>query len=525
MTVLLNEMDDGTRSSILGGDVARRGILSLAPRSRISRTVGLATVAFVILLLLSSATLVAGLVCVALLVLAAWLVWPPASSDRSRLDRWIVRRRRQSRHARGLDCYTRPEDLRPGSPGAWDLPPPVGRVEPLDLMSTEWSRLFILHHTPTGAGQFLTVLMATDGLGAGLWTDAQHSTKQEGFGAMLASSAKQGRWLSDIGQLSRTLPQDFTEHSALLEAQLQPPADSAPAAVRASYRHLLASYDQVVQQEAYRCEEHRNYLVARIDLTDDFQLAAAKIAPAPAGWAKLVRDELVQLTSRATSAGLGTIDVLGEQRTVAALRALQSPDCPPDRHGGLTWADAFLSFRTTTTEIVVDERAEPDRPLGGWHTRVACVPLRGMESARLGPRWLAPVLVDLSPSVVRTIATRIRPVPPRTARVAAVKDATTDTSATATADAEGKVDDGTGRVMQDASTRRLIDLAPGSGHAGAEWAMVIALQANSRAALDDACRALDDAAADASIFELDWLEHEQDLAWPAVLGLGRGVRW
>jgi hypothetical protein len=126
---------------------------------------------------------------------------------------------------------------------------------------------------------------------------------------------------------------------------------------------------------------------------------------------------------------------------------------------------------------------------------------------------------------VRTVATRIRPVQARSARASAVKDATTDSSATVTAAAEGKVDDGTGRAMLDASTRRLVDLAPGSGHCGAEWAMFIALQAESKPALDDACRALDEAAADSSIFQVDWLEYEQDLAWPAVLGLGRGVRW
>jgi hypothetical protein len=504
------------RTSMLGGDVARRGLLALAPRSRASRAVGLAAVALVVLLLLSSATLAIGLCCVVLVALTAWLVWPPTNSDRSWLDRWLVRRRRQLRHARGWDCYTRPEKLVPGSDGAWELPPPVGRVEPLDLAGTEWARLFILHHTPTGAGQYLTVLMRTDGLGAGLWTDAQHAARQEGFAALLASIVKEGRWLSDIGQLSRTLPQDFTEHTTLVEARLRPPPDTAPPAVRTAYRNLLASYDQLVDQEAQHCEEHRNYLVARIDLTGAFQLAAARIAPASAGWATLVRDELVQLTGRAANAGLGRVEVLGERRTVAALRALQSPDCAPDRHGGLTWADAFLSFRAKATELIVDDR---------WHTRVACVPLRGMEAARLGPRWLAPILVDLSPAVVRTVATRIRPIPARTARSAAVKDATTDASAAVTAHAEGKVDDGTGRVMLDASTRRLVDLAPGSGHAGARWAMFLALQAESKTELDDACRRLDEAAADASIFELDWLEHEQDLAWPAVLGLGRGVRW
>jgi hypothetical protein len=509
------------RTSVLGGDVARRGLLALAPRSRISRSVGFATVVFVILLLLSSATLTIGLICVLLIATSAWLVWPPAHSDRSRLDRWAIRRRRQWRHARGWDCFTRPEQLHPKSTGAWQLPPSIGNVVPLDLSGTEWAHMFVLHHAPTGAGQFLTVLMSTDGLGAGLWTDAQHATKQEGFGAMLASLAKPGRWLSDIGQISRTLPQDFTEHTALVEAQLRPPDESTPSEVRAAYRHLLASYDQVVEQEAYRCEEHRNYLIARFDLTDEFQLTAARIAPAPAGWAQLVRDDLVQLTARAISAGLGHVEVLGEQRSVAALRALQDPDCPPDRHGGLTWADAFLRFRATPSELVVSESENSS----GWFTRIAAVPTRGIEAARLGPRWLSPVLVDVSPAVVRTISTRIRPKPASQARLDAVKDATTDTSAVLTADAEGKVDDGTGGAMLDASRRRLLDLAPGSGHSGAEWAMFIAVQSQSKAELDDACRAMDEAAADSSIVGLDWLEHEQDLAWPAVLGLGRGVRW
>jgi hypothetical protein len=517
--------DTVSRSSMLGGEVARRGLLALAPRSRISRSLGVATLALVILLLLSSASLLVGLLCLLLLAAVGWLVWPPAGSDRSRLDRWLQRRRYRTRHLRGLDCYTPPGQLRPGSRGAWEYPPPIGHVQPLELSGSAWSRLFILHHAPTGAGQFLTVLLGTSGLGAGLWTDAQHAATQEGFGALLASLAKPGRWLSDLGQLSRTLPQDFTEHSALLAAQLTPPDKQAPPPVHEAFWRLLDSYDQVLALEAGRCEEHRNYLIARFDLTDEFQLAGARIAPGPAGWAKLVRDELVQLSARAAGAGLGRVEVLGEQRSVAALRALQSPDHQPDRHGGLGWADAFLSFRATATELVVDEHDGPDGRTGGWYTRIGCVPLHGMDAAELGPRWLAPLLVDLSPSVVRTIATRLRPTPAAAARAAAVKDATTDTSTALTGAAEAKIDDGTTRVMLDASTRRLLDLAPGSGHAGTQWAMFIAVQASSKEELDDACRALTEAAADAAITRLDWLAHQQDLAWPAVLGLGRGVRW
>src|SRR5215475_769967 len=99
--------DTVARCSMLGGEVARRGLLALAPRSRISRTLGLAALALVILVLLSSATLAVGLGCLALLGVVAWLVWPPPGAGRSRLDRWMVRRRYRVRHVRALDCYTR----------------------------------------------------------------------------------------------------------------------------------------------------------------------------------------------------------------------------------------------------------------------------------------------------------------------------------------------------------------------------------------------------------------------------------
>lgn len=540
---MTNQSADGAdvdvRHSVLGGEVAGRGLLAAAPRSRLSRQVGVAVVVVSVVVVLAAATLLSGVTVVVVLVAGWLLVWPPKGGETTRLDRWVARRRWARRHARGLDRSTRVEELRPGSSGAWELPPPLGRVEPLDLAESEWRQWFILLHSSPGGGQFLTVLMATGGLGAGLWTDEQHAATQVGFGSLLASFAKPGRWLSDLGQLSRTLPQDFSEHTTLMADSLRPPPDTAPRAVQAAWRRLLISYDQVVQREAEECEEHRNYLVARFDVTLDFQRVAARIAPGHAGWAKLVRDELVQLRNRGRSAGLGQIDILGEQRTVAALRALQNPDCPPDRHGGLSWADAFRSYTATATELLVDGGPSANRDAqgnrngngndgggdaaGGWYSRIARIPVRGLEAARLGPRWLAPVLVDMSPPVVRTVATRIRPIPASKARVSAVQDATTDTSAAMSTDAAGRIGDGTDEAMLNASTRRLRDLAPGSGHAGIEWGIFIMLQAETLAELDDACRALSEAASDAAVTELDWLPYQQDLAWPAMLGLGRGV--
>ena len=218
------------------------------------------------------------------------------------------------------------------------------------------------------------------------------------------------------------------------------------------------------------------------------------------------------LSGYAERAGLGNVTWLAEQRAVAAIRSMQTPTSNPDRHGGLSWADAFRSVTATDTALVTD---------GVWHTRIACVPARAVGVQRLGPRWLAPILVDLHPSVVRTVSMGLRPIAAEVARVNAVDNATTDTAA-AVADA-GLITDGTHEVLLTASTRVLRDLQPGSGHAGLGWVMFIAVQCPDADTLADACRRIEVAAKDCAITELDWLTHQQDLAWPAVLPLGRGM--
>ena len=114
-------------------------------------------------------------------------------------------------------------------------------------------------------------------------------------------------------------------------------------------------------------EQHRNYLVARFDITDRLLRAGARLAPdgpVQVGWALAVRNELRLLQARAADAGLGRLDVLGEQRTVAAMLALQNPDHPPDRHGGLRWAQAFAAYTTATTHHAASRRAEPQGAVG-----------------------------------------------------------------------------------------------------------------------------------------------------------------
>lgn len=513
------------RSSILGGEVSRRGFLALAPRSRLGRQVGAVTVLLAALAILVLHTVVATVLAVAAVVAVWWLVWPGPSQRESRFDRVVRRRRRRRRVRAGLHCYTRTDELQPGSHGAWEAPPAVGWVEPLDLAGTEFAGMFILQHASAGT-QYLTVMARSDGLGGGLWTDSQYAPRQEGFGRMLAGGAAPSRWLTGVQQLSRTLPQDLAQHVHFMRGMIAGPDERASDATRAGYRQLVESYDERVRLLSERCEEHASYLIARFEVTGPFLAAAAEYEPGVAGWAKLIRDDLHLLRLAAPEAGLGLLEIYGEQRTVAALRSMQNPDFPPERHGGLHWVDAFRSYTSTDTELVVDP--QPDG--AGWYTRVATVRPDALLAQRLGPRWLAPILVDLDDdgtghgSVIRTVSVRMDLIPAKIARQTATRDLTDDRSAELTRAKSGQLDDGTDAALLDASAQRVVDLRPDGGAAGVAAAIFISVQARTKRELDIDCRRIADAADRCGITELDWLPKEQDLAWPSVLPLARGLK-
>jgi len=532
-------MTSQLRVSFLGGEVEKRGILARAPQSRISRVTLVAGLAFVLLSLLSGVTVVLAVVNLLILIAVWTLTWPRAQEP-PRLDSWLRRRRAAARRRSGHARFVAPAELHPGHRGpAWKVPGAVGRVEPLDLTGTPYESLFVLHHT-NPAGHFLTVLAATDGLGSGLRSDEQYARTQEDFGRLLAVFASRSRHISGFQQINRVVPHDALEHEDWMITQLSPPAADAPPAVKQGYDLLVKSYSQLVSDDAATAEQHRNYLVARFDITPEFLELAARFGKGNLGMTEIVVEELRLLRDRISGAGLGSLTVLGEQRTVAAMRALQSPDYAPDRHGGCEWANAFLSFETTTHPPLVpatgyfrrltrlvglnsppisDHMTVEDR----WLTRTGYIPRGGIAQARFGPRWLAGVLTDISPAVVRTVSTRINLIPANIARAEAVKDLTSDAATEIKEASQGKIDDGTGQAMKSASTVRLTDLAPGSGNAGVQWGLFITVQARTADELADASARLVDALTECGITHWQWADDDHDLAWVTTLPLARGL--
>ncbi len=531
----------GVRTSVLGGEVARRGLLSAAPRSVVSRSVGAGAVLLVVLVLISGASIAAGVVCAGLLAGVWWLVWPRAGGlEEPRLDAFLRRRRGAARRGKLGTASFMPLAAAPADYAGplWDAPAPVGRVEPLAIgEAAAAGGLFVLHHMNPGEPLYLSVLCETGGLGTGLRADDAYAQTQVAYGRLLATFARSTRWITGLQQINRVVPHDSAQHRRWAAEQIRPPAEDAPAEVHAGFRQLVEAYEAKVAAFADHAEQHRNYLVARVDLSPAFLRQAARRGGGPDAYAELVLGELRTLQALVAATGLGRLSVLGAQRTVAAMRALQSPDYAPDRHAGLSWPEAFLPFaaaqwsppaqrarwwsplswigpRVTADHLIVDD---------GWCTRTCYVPADGLAPAAIGPRWLAPILTDLT-GVVRTVSARIDLVPERDARAAAVMAKTSDTAAALDAAESGRTDDGTEAVLLSSSSRMLADLAPGSGAAGVRWGLFITLQAQGHDALLDACDQLEEAAGSAGINRLAWCDDDQDLAWVAALPLARGIR-
>lgn len=494
------------RTSILGGEISRRGLLGSLSTPTTVALGAAGVIAFVLWLAVGDVT---GAISGFAMLSGTYGVvrpWGRRSLAAQALWSWRWRRRR----IRGETTFVAPHVARESDPGdlfgpLWALPTPLGRVEPLDLAGTPWEHMFILWHHNPGERSYLSVLMEVQGQASGLRAERAYEVASVRYGVLLSQLAKAGSFLRGLQQINRIVPHDPAPHRAFISQRLS---------TRPGLEPLIESYEELVDLTAASAEQHRNYLVARFPLTAEFYEEARGHGEGTAGWAGLVRDELARLADLAVRAELTRPQVLGEQRTCAVLRSLQDPRWPIDQHEGVRWDTCWQSYNTESDYIVVNDK---------WHTRTAFLPRDGIAPAPLGPRWLAPLLTAVTPSVIRTLSVRMEFVPDKLARARARADVAQD-GASLLGDAKrGRVDDGTDATMLSASQRRLYDLAPGSGHQGVDWSMAISVTAAGAAELRRACMRVANEAAQSALTELDWQDRAQDAAVIATYPLARGM--
>jgi hypothetical protein len=377
-------------------------------------------------------------------------------------------------------------------------------VEPLELGGTGQDDLFILAHANAGEPSYLSVVLEVGGQASGLRSDTAYERAWVRYGQMLAELAKAGSHIRGLQQLNRITPVDVTPHRAFIASRLTR---------RRGLGQLISSYEDLIEVTAAQTEQHHNYLVARIPLTRAFVEEARRFAPGPGGWAALVREELAKLARRAQHAELTRPRVLGEQRSCALLRSLQDPRYPIDQHAGVRWGTCWQAYTTERDCLRVNE---------AWYTRTAFVPREGIVPLRLGPRWLAPLLTQVTPAVIRTLSVRLELVPAAKARGEAVADATLDAASVNANLRKGRISEGTDETLLSASQRRLHDLAPGSGHHGVRWSMALSVTAADSYDLRRACAHVADVAGDCGL-SLQWQDHWHDAAVFTTYPLARGM--
>jgi hypothetical protein len=452
-------------------------------------------------------------------------------------------RRRDGRHiwltpgdpARGIapdPDYGDPQ-LDPG----WTFPPALGACEPIDLAGTGLDDLFILWHHNPGERSYFQIILAVQGQAEGLRSNERWAQNQAAYSeSVLNSAARDTVFTRSLQLVLRVVPADLDPHEQWLQhkvAQLPPEraAQLAPA---------IVSYGHLIDDARPHSEEPYSYLSVAIPengrlMREASRIARSKNAKPEGGVAQVIRDEAARIQRALQAAGFGRVDVLGEQRACAVMRAMINPSFALDRHQGASWRNWIPTFFGGRESVLVRASTDPDRREEYWHTRVGIVPPGKIPPVQLGPAWLTPLLSrvepdpgdpgdDLPPSpTMRTVTVRMDLVPARIAREATKRHATTDAAKAIELQQKGKISDGSEEVLSSSSARRREDLKAGTGYHGVIWSMAIAVTGRDADDLDRACDRVTAAAGDSAIPEIRWCTDDHDITLFWTLPLGRGL--
>jgi len=477
---------------------------------------------------------------VVVLYLAAVASCINIKGERSLAHRVVHRLREKWRRKHGEHIYVNENDVRYGDPAVdpgWELPVPLGTAFPLTLDGTGMDDMFILLHKNPGEPDYLSVVLMVEGVPGGERADANWSSTWQQFGDALGSLARRGSFLRSIQMCHRSVPADFAPHLHWVNKEVNDAYADLPEEARRLLLPALDSYEELISDAAPLAEDYRDYVVLRFPLSGALLREARKVADRhdaafEGAMAKVLAGNIEKVIEELQSADMGSIELLGEQRTCAVFRAFIDPSFKLERHKGASWENCWPSYigdqRSDT--MVVNPRGEHP-----WYTRVATVPPGAIAPVNLGPKWLDALEYGVAPDpgdeetlpapTIRTLSVRMDLIPADIARTAAKRDLTDDMANQIAEQKKGKLSDGMNEMMMDASTRRREDLMPGSGHHGVIYGFTIAVTGRDEDDIDRACRRIETAASDSAIERLNWCTDRHDVAVFNTLPLGRGLSY
>lgn len=415
-------------------------------------------------------------------------------------DLEVTGRSRRQRKAAELD-YNRYRDFPDGAEGMHWLQ--RGRGEP-----------GVLWHTPTGEDAYLSVAFSVEGQIRGIESDRFLDKAMAGIGGLLARYGSNEALPNRLQFVTRVLPADSAFHEAWVWDQLDD--DHALPA-------LAASYDEVVRLISGSGLMQRHYVVVRWPLTPSFLTAARRRGPAQAGWRALMKAEIKAVRSHLVAAHLGEVQPVSAAQLAAVLRHMQQPSWPIDQAADVDVDAPWVASRDELSATVTHGLG-PDSTAEQWWHRTALIPIEACETGPRTSLWLAPLLSQMPHPLVRTLSVQVEVVPAKDARHAARTDVTTDLADLQAQREKGVLTSEELMAGLTAARSRLEDLRPGSGHHGAGWAGHVTISARTRDELVDATAKITEAAGNAGISSLDWLDTQQAAASACTWPLARGMR-
>ena len=534
-------MHEEVRTSILGGEVASRGVpvaqLVIGGAGVLAGVVAMVMIGGLFGLGVAAAVVIAALGSTLNLINDESL----AGIAAHRCSTWW--RRRDGRHIwltpgdPTLGIAPDPDYGDPDVDPGWTFPPALGACEPIDLAGTGLDDLFILWHHNPGERSYFQIIMSVQGQAEGLRSNERWAQNQAAYSeSVLNAAARDTVFTRSLQLVLRVVPADLDPHEQWLEREVAKlPPDRA-----AQLEPAIVSYGHLIDDARPLSEEPYSYLSIAIPengrlMAEASRIARSKNATAEGGVAQVIRDEAARIQRALQSAGFGRVDVLGEQRACAVMRAMINPSFALDRHQGAGWRNWIPTFFGGHDSVLVRASTDPDRRDEYWHTRVGVIPPSKIPPVQLGPAWLTPLLSRVEPDpgdpgdglppspTMRTIAVRMDLVPARIARQATKRHATNDAAKAIELQQKGQISDGSEEVLSSSSARRREDLKAGTGYHGVIWSMAVAVTGRDADDLDRACDRVTAAAGDSAIPEIRWCTDHHDIALFWTLPLGRGL--
>jgi hypothetical protein len=371
----------------------------------------------------------------------------------------------------------------------------------------------IAWHAPTGEDAYLSVAFSVDGQIRGIEGDVFMESAMIAWGNLLSRYGSPSQLPSRVQSLTRVVPVDSAYHEAWVVDHLA--ADALD--------ELTASYAEVVQRVSRSGLMQRHFVVVRWPITGTFLAAAARRGPAQEGWRQLMGAEIRAVTSHLRTAKLGRVVPLSAAQLAAVLRHMQTPSWPIDQAGDVDVDAPWVASHDELSATITTGPGPDGREDTWWH-RTALIPIEAVETGPRTTMWLTPLLSRMPHPIVRTLSLQTEVIPARDARQAARTDVTTDLADLEAQREKGVLTSEELAVALKAARSRLDDLRPGSGHHGAGWAGHVTISARSREALIDATAKITEAAANAGVSGLDWLDTQQSAAAACTWPIARGMR-